>query len=677
MINIIETEPWLERKAMQRLKEVLIGGTPPFISQIEAMVRGTPGCEIRASEGLRELLSQGKDLGGVLIVQDLLLMDREKRVLLEERVEELPMIVIKEGVLPEELQSWITAVSFDYLGMPLDRDKLLHSLNRAFSYVDQRWKIAQLEGERFRLKKELNDLNQIGIALSAERDLDSLLELILRKSREITAADAGSLYLVEDHGGHNGEPKWLRFKLAQNDSLPATDTLEESLIAINQESIAGYVALTGEMINLPDVYHLPGGFPFSFNPSFDQLTGYRTKSMLVVPMVDHRKEIIGVLQLINRKPSPDVRLNTPASFEQKVIPFDQRCEELVRSLASQAAIAIENASLYQDIQRLFEGFVRAAVIAIESRDPVTKGHSERVASLSVSLARQVDAADTGKFKRVKFSSTELKELYYAALLHDFGKVGVREQVLLKANKLTENNLELIRTRFAYIEKWLELEYCQRKLTWLLSHPQGDPGPVFSHYDREFRGQRELLHQYLALIEEANSPSLLEEEKMKLLSQLAHKKYRDISGEERPYLTPDEVTNLRIRKGCLNEQERKEIESHVTHSYQFLCKIPWTKELQGIPLIAHAHHEWLNGRGYPNRLRDGQIPLQAQIITICDIFDALTAADRPYKKAVPLERALDILVEEAEKEHLDGELVRIFIDNRVYALGGKGEECLSG
>lgn len=304
---------------------------------------------------------------------------------------------------------------------------------------------------------ELSDLNKIGIALSSEQDYDKLLALILSKSREITSCDAGSLYVLEET--KEGE-KELVFKLTQNDSL-ANLPFHEYTLAVDKTSIAGYVALTGKVVNLADVYNVPEEADYSYNKEFDKKFNYRSKSMLVIPMKDHKGKTIGVVQLLNRKSSRNIKLVNEDIVKIEVITFDERSIEMVNSLASQASVAIENNLLYQNIRKLFEGFVKASVHAIEQRDPTTFGHSERVAAMTVRLAELVDKTTKGKFRDVYFTKDQMKEIRYAGLLHDFGKVGVRENVLVKAKKLYPENLELIKNRFAFIKMSIECGYLKK------------------------------------------------------------------------------------------------------------------------------------------------------------------------------------------------------------------------
>ncbi|MDB4883169.1 MAG: metal dependent phosphohydrolase, partial [Gemmatimonadetes bacterium] len=510
--------------------------------------------------------------------------------------------------------------------------------------------------------RELNELSAIGVALTTERDLNALLELILSHARRVTQSDAGSLYLVER--GEAGEPARLRFSLSQNHSLPSIP-FNSFTVPIDHTSLAGYAGSTGEALVIGDVYLLPDGASYKQNRSFDETFGYRTKSMLVLPMKTHRDEVIGVLQLINRKRAPDTRLSSLESVDREVVPFSARCVEIATALASQAAVAIENGRLYEDIERLFEGFVTAAVTAIESRDPATHGHSGRVATLTVGLAEAVDRTLTGAYRDVGFSREQLRELRYAGLLHDFGKVGVREQVLVKEKKLYPQDLDLIRHRFAYLDQRTELEFERARAELLLAQGSAGYEAGLANLDCERRARRDELARFLSVIVQANEPTVLAEGSFGALETISSLTFVDFDGQTKPLLQDHELQFLMIRRGNLDEQERREIESHVTHTYRFLEQIPWTRELRAIPQIAYAHHEKLNGRGYPNAVSGIEIPVQARIMTIADIYDALTATDRPYKRAVPRERALDILSMEAKEGTIDSELLDTFIGARVF------------
>jgi len=557
-----------------------------------------------------------------------------------------------EAVPEGALSSMVSGV----LQQPLKRSAFLLALRGAFRHAALKRSAHRERSHRTVLSRNLENLTQIGIALSAEQNIHRLLDLILTQSRELTNADAGSLYLVEEEedGTRN-----LRFKHTQNDSKRIP--FKEFVMPATKSSISGYVAVTGETLNIPDVYDLPAEVEYGFNKTFDQSVGYRSKSMLVVPMRDHHNEITGVLQLINAKPSASDRIPDPETAERTVAPFDPAIEQIISALASQAAVSLENSMLLQSIENTFEGLVKASVHAIEQRDPVTSGHSERVTELTLALARAVSETGEGRYADVSFSEEKMKELRFAGLLHDFGKIGVREHVLVKANKLYPMELEVVKIRFDLIKRTIEAEYSERMLQSAL---EGNKEEV-ERLREEMTERLEKAEAQLELILRTDVPAMMPEGEFTELEELGELTYKTPDGSELPYLTPYELNSLSVRRGNLSDTERKEIESHVSHSYNFLVQIPWTRDLRGVPEIAHGHHEKLNGAGYPRGIKDEEIVLQAKMMCVCDIFDALTATDRPYKKAAPLDRAIQILKFEVKDQHLCPELVNIFINKKVY------------
>jgi HD-GYP domain-containing protein (c-di-GMP phosphodiesterase class II) len=550
----------------------------------------------------------------------------------------------------------------DVLIRPVSGNRLRLHLERALDALSSRRAIEQLDEAVARKTQDLHELNKIGVALSAERDINKLLDLILFKCREITAADAGSLYLVKrGKDGGAAEPDHLSFELAQNDSVAVS--FEKKEVPLNETSIAGYAALSGKVVNVPDAYNPPAGSPFKISRAFDEKSGYKTRSMLAVPMRDHQDDIIGVVQLINKKRDPKTVLRPVTLVDSTVIPFTSVDEELVTSLASQAAVAYENTRLIQEIKNLFFSFVNASVTAIESRDPTTSGHSGRVAILTVGTAEKVDAIDTGPFRDMRFTKDQLQEIRFASLLHDFGKVGVREKVLIKGKKLYVGEMLVLRQRFAYIKRTLEAQHLRSKLDQVLA---GRSSPdLLAQMDLAYDERQREIDGLLRMVTQANEPTILEEESFRALMDLPSRTFSDIDGNLQPFLTPNEVQALSIRKGSLSEKERREIESHVTHTFRFLSEIPWTGEYRRVPEIAYAHHEKLDGTGYPRRLPAAEIPIQSKMMAICDIFDALVAWDRPYKKSVPVEKALHILGDEAAGGKLDKDLLSLFIEAKIY------------
>ena len=562
-----------------------------------------------------------------------------------------------EPDLPAEMPAELFS---GYVRHPAGARQLLVAVRAGYREAAARAETTRARAEAASRGREIAELTHIGVALGTERDLDTLLDLILTQSRRITSSDAGSLYLIE---GEPGE-KRLRFRLAQTYSKPEAPFVEFTM-PMDRSSLAGYAAVTGEPLVIDDAYFLPPDVEYTINRSFDERYGYRTKSMLVIPMKDHKEQVIGVLQLINRKRRFEAVLATPGDVDQQVVPFSKRTVELVTALAGQAAVAIENGQLYREIERLFEGFVQAAVRAIEQRDPTTFGHSGRVANMTVRLAAVVDRAEDGPYRTVKFSREQLREIRYAGLLHDFGKVGVREQVLVKAKKLYPLQLELVRQRHDFVRRSAEREFWRKRAEFLETHGRKGYEQFLRTLEQDHTAELAELERFMTTVLQANEPTVLPATHFEELLALAGRTYQDLTGVPRPYLTDKEVRYLTIAKGSLDETERLEIESHVNHTYNFLKEIPWTRELHDIPLIAYNHHEKLDGHGYPRGVTGDAIPLQTRMMTISDIYDALTAADRPYKPAVASARALDIIDEEVRAGQLDGHLFRLFVDAKVF------------
>ena len=536
---------------------------------------------------------------------------------------------------------------------------LSHLVHMAMENVALKQSVRQLEDQAKRQHRQFEELNRIGIALSAERDIGKLQEFILTTMRQLTNADGASLWWKTV--GEDNQPK-LSLRASQNASIDQS-TYQDFKVPVDEKSVVGYAVTMGTSQIYDDAYNPPPSKPQG-GKGFDAQYGYRTKSMLTVPMRNYNDEVVGAVQLINAKRSFETKL-TVTNVPDEVVSFRQEDLEMVESVASQAAVAIDNKNLLDSIQALFDGFVQASVTAIEQRDPSTAGHSGRVEALTTSLAAAVTKIDVGRYKDVYLSDDQLKELRYACLLHDFGKVGVREDVLRKAKKLMPGQLEVIQSRFEFVERSVQVKYATEKLEAMR---RGAAGPeVLAEIDRRLDDELVQLDRWVQGIAAANEPSVLPEDKASMLEFLSQQTYIDMAGKPHPMLDPKEFRFLSIMKGTLDPQERLEMESHVTHSFHFLSKIPWTPMMLGIPEIAYGHHEKLDGTGYPRGLKGEEIPIQARMMTISDIYDALTAQDRPYKAAVPREKALDILRSEAAKGELDADLLDVFIAKRVYEV----------
>jgi len=549
---------------------------------------------------------------------------------------------------------------------PVNLEQFEAAIGSAIDYYLTKSSFRTLEKQHLIVSKERKKLSAIGVALSAEKDLDHLLGMVLKEGRSLGKCEGASLYLIEQNAQGDRE---LVFKLTQNSKI--SFDFQEVRFPLTSRSLAGYVALQGEPLNIKDVYQLDHTYPFSFDESFDNKVGYRTRELLVLPMRNHKGKIIGVLQFVNTFGSNVIEeLSDEAGSH---VGFPEETCDILAGLASQAAVAIDNTHLIENIQNLFEGFVSASVNAIESRDPVTSGHSFRVAKLTTGLAEMLDSETSGVHKNLSFNSEQIREIRYASLLHDFGKVGVKENVLLKANKLHASRFQYLELKIEWQKQVLQKKFYQQLLnqetTDVLSnlrHESISQLGLQNHSGyKSLLMELEKLDDYRRMLFQANQPSIMEGNVAHGLAEMAEYRVH----EEYPFsdklISDGDFLSLSILKGSLTEKDRVEIQSHVINTQTFLERIPWTDELSSIPQIAGAHHEKLDGSGYPLGLKANEIPIASKIMTIADIFDALTAQDRPYKKAVKLELALDILVDEAKRHKIDSDILSTFIDSKIY------------
>src|ERR1700681_730649 len=482
-------------------------------------------------------------------------------------------------------------------------------LRVAMENVVLKRQVAQLDEQAARRHRQFGELNRIGIALSAEKDIEPLQSLILTSMRQLTRADAASLWLkTEDESGAK-----LFLASSQNHSLDKS-TYSAFTVPVDEKTVVGYTVSVGKSQRYEDAYNPPPGKPVG-GKSFDAQFGYRTKSMLTVPMRNYNNEVVGAVQLINAKRRLETRLTT-ANVDSEVVSFHPDDVEMIESIASQAAVALGNKNLLDYIQALLDWFVQASVTAIERGSPSTAGHSGRVEALTTSLARAVSGMGAGKYRDVNLSEDQFKELRYACLLHDFGKVGVREHILIKAKKLMPGQLEVIQSRFEFVERSVQVKYATEKLEAMRAG-RGSATEL-GEIDKRLEEELAQLNQWMQSIAVANEPSVLAEDKASRLEFLSKQTYYDMSGAPHAMLDPQEFRFLSIRKGTLDKEERLEMESHVTHSFHFLRKIPWTPLMRGIPEIAYGHHEKLDGTVYPRRLSGDQIPLQARMMSISEI-----------------------------------------------------------
>lgn len=507
----------------------------------------------------------------------------------------------------------------------------------------------------------------IGTALSSERHLEVLLEMIVEEARRLSHADGGTLFLVDP------QAQVLRWAIIQNETMgvrhggraaglidperfrpiPLFD--EQGRAA--HENVATYAAHTGESIRIDDAYDEHDAFDFEGPIRFDAQTGYRTRSIMVVPLCHFEGGVIGVLQLINAR--------DPAGH---TIAFDARHEQLTTALASQAAVAVKNALLFEELEGQFEAFIQVIASAIDAKSPYTAGHVKRVVDVAMRIARALHEAPEGPYAEVAFSQDELKALHIASWMHDVGKIATPEHVIDKATKLQTlfDRLELVRERYARFRLERELAHAQAQIEALRT----GAAPLD---DEALRQELAALDEELAFLARCNQGGeFMRDEDLARLEQIARTPLMTRHGEALQRLSDDELENLSIRKGTLTWSEIEIIRDHARVSYAMLSQLPFSRHLKEVPEIAAGHHEKLNGKGYPRGLRAEQLSLPARILAIADIFEALTARDRPYKRPTPLSAVKRILDDMVQKEELDAELVTFAMKSGVFDAYAEAE-----
>ncbi|MBF0460146.1 MAG: GAF domain-containing protein [Magnetococcales bacterium] len=529
----------------------------------------------------------------------------------------------------------------------------------------------ELEKLRTHLLARVSRLNEIGVALSSMKNPDLLLETILLGAKALTNADAGTLYTLTEN-------QTLKFQILRTDSLNiaqgGTTGVAIKLPELplyrdgrpNLSMVAAYTALKEETVNIPDAYEAEG-FDFSGMRAFDAAMKYRSQSFLTVPLKNHENELIGVLQLINAK-DPDTN---------EILPFSAEDQQLAESLASQAAIALTNQRLISDLKKLFEAFIQTIATAIDEKSPYTGGHGHRVPILSDMLAKAAKESELGDLKDFHPTEDELYEIRIAAWMHDCGKVVTPEYVVDKSTKLETiyDRVHTVSTRFEVLKRDAEIEFLNKKLA-LLSPCGGSAHDAITQLEeqnRQLTALEKALQERLAQLEadrkfimecnvggEFMSPEL--QERVKTIAQY---RWLNPKGQEEPFLSENEVYNLCIPKGTLTKEERAVINNHVTVTKKMLVKLPFPKILRRVPEIAGSHHETMDGSGYPEGLVRAQMSIPARIMAVADVFEALTASDRPYKPAKSLSASLKILGFMKKDQHIDPDLFDVFIRSKIY------------
>ena len=520
------------------------------------------------------------------------------------------------------------------------------------------------------LEQQIQNLSQIGLALSKERDMSKLLEMILLEAKRISNSDGGTLYMMTDD-------KRLKFEIMMTDSLDfhmgGTSGKDIPFYPVklfddngepNNSMVAAYVGLSGETVNIQDAYKAKG-FDFSGTKMFDDKTGYHSKSFLTVPLKNHEDEIIGVLQL----------LNAQTNKTKKIIEFSPDIQSKVEALASQAAVAITNKNLIKDLENLFESFIKLIASAIDAKSPYTGGHCERVPEITMLLADAVVKTKTGPFADFDLTDQEMYELKIAAWLHDCGKVATPEFVVDKSTKLETiyDRIHEVETRFSVLQRDKQII----KLKKELSVERDDSLSVkqknekFKQIKSEYQKSIRQLKKDLSFVKESNiGGEFMSDDKKQRINEISNYKWKP-NGKMQNFLSENEVYNLTIPRGTLTPEERQVINDHIVVTINMLDELPYPKHLKNIPEFAGGHHEKLDGTGYPKGLTKNEMSIQARIMAIADIFEALTARDRPYKKGKTLSQAMRILGFMKDDAHIDADLFDIFVKKKIYMKYAKG------
>lgn len=507
------------------------------------------------------------------------------------------------------------------------------------------------------LEERIRRLNEIGIALSTEKDTDKLFELILEEAKNITNADGRTLYMIDNNGN-------LKFEIMRNDSMKTvmggTSGVKIPLEPVlkyfddgepNYKNVSAYAALTGETINIKDAYE-EDGYDFSGAIAYDKSSGYRSKSFLTVPLKNHENEIIGVMQLINA-----IDKNTG-----EVIPFTSEVQEQVESIASQGAVALTNKRLVEELKTLFESFIKLIATAIDRKSEYTGGHCERVPLITMMLADAVEKVDYGKYKDFKMTEDERYELFIAGWLHDCGKVATPPHVVDKGTKLETitDRIETVKTKFELLRRDAEINFLNKKIGM-----NGSINGKMEEIETEYKKRLDQINEDEAFIEKCNvGGEFMEKELQQRVINISKYDY-SFKGEKMPFLSEDEVRNLNIAKGTLLPEEREIINDHIVITIEMLDQLPYPKNLRNVPEFAGGHHEKLDGTGYPKGLMEKEMSVQAKMMAIADIYEALTAADRPYKDGKKLSMAMRIMGFMKKDYHIDKELFEIFVKEGVY------------
>ncbi len=599
-----------------------------------------------------------------------------KKLKEDPKSEDIPIIFLTHKTNTESIVKGFEVGAADYVTKPFSKAELLARvkthLNNSHLQRELQKHNAELE---YQVKKRTVKLEErdksyrefanIGTALTSEKNLDNLLKMIVDAARLLTHADGGTVYILEK--GVNTNESFLQFRIVQNETMNIfyggenEDKPQFGNIPLyisgkpNHNNVSSYVALTAKTVNIPDVYDVEG-FDFSGTRNFDQSAGYHSQSMLVVPMRSEQGELAGVIQLINAQ--------NPKTKE--VIPFDESHVHLISSLASQGAVTIFNRRVNDDLVRLLNSFIESIATAIDEKSPYTGGHIRRVVKITTMITDKINSTNEGYFQDMNFSVEELEEIKMAAWMHDIGKMATPEYVVDKGTRLQSiyDRIDLIEIRFQYIKMALQNAWLGEKLKLM----EGGDKRQLEQLDEKYGEKIQNVERDWQFLQRTNTVGFVGDEDLEVLKRIAGKNYW-INDQELPTLTDFEVENLSIRKGTLSQNERKTVELHVALTWKILDNLPFPKNLARVKDYASMHHERMDGNGYHRGLKQEELPLQARIIAIADIFEALTARDRPYRQPMKLSKAISIMEDMKNEHHINAELYDFFIEHdlhKVYA-----------
>ncbi len=585
---------------------------------------------------------------------------------------DIPIIFLTAKTDTESIVKGFEVGAADYITKPFSKAELLARVKTHLNINYLQRKLQehnkelehQVEKRTSKLEerdKSYREFANIGSALTSEKNLDNLLKMIVDAARLLTHSDGGTVYILEKDANTN--KSYLQFRIVQNESMnifyggqnvakPPFPNIPLSISGKpNHNNVSSYVALEAKTVNIPDVYDVEG-FDFSGTRKFDQSAGYHSQSMLVVPMISEQGELAGVIQLINAQ--------NPKTKE--VIPFNESHVHLISSLASQGSVAIFNRRINEDLVNLLNSFIESIATAIDEKSPYTGDHIKRVVKITTMMTDEINSANEGYFQDMNFSEEELEEIKMAAWMHDIGKMATPQYLVDKGTRLQaiKDGIEIIELRFKYIKMVLQNAWLEEKQKLII----GSDDKQLEQLEEKYGEKIQSVERDLQFLKRTNTVSVVEDKDLEYIKKIAADSYW-VNDQELNSLTDGEVENLSIRKGTLSQRERKTVEQHVTLTWKILDNLPFPKNLARVKDYASMHHERMDGKGYGRGLKKEELPLQARIIAIADIFEALTARNRPYRQPMKLSKVVAIMEDMKNENHINAELYDFFIKHNLH------------